>query len=175
MAKIVCFGEIMLRLSPKGYLRFVQSDSFDVNYGGGEANVAVSLANFKMDAAFVTKVPANEIGQAAVNDLRRYGVDTKHIAWGGERLGIYFLEKGASQRPSKVVYDRKQSSISDADLDDFNWNDIFEGAQWFHFTGITPALSDKVAEITLQACIAAKKNGTHGQLRLKFQKKPLDE
>jgi 2-dehydro-3-deoxygluconokinase len=121
MAKVVCFGEIMLRLSPPGYLRFTQTDSFDVVFGGGEANVSVSLANYGIDAAFVTKVPDNPIGQSAVNSLRRFGVDTGFIAKGGQRLGIYFLEKGASQRPSKVVYDRAHSAISEAKTGDFDW------------------------------------------------------
>jgi 2-dehydro-3-deoxygluconokinase len=170
MSKVVCFGEIMLRLSPNGYLRFVQANSFDATYGGGEANVAVSLANFGMDSAFVSKVPSNEIGQAAVNELKKYSVDTKYIARGGERLGIYYLEKGASQRPSKVIYDRKYSSISAAFSEDFDWNKIFDGADWFHFTGITPALSDNTARITLEACIAAKKLGLKVSCDLNFRK-----
>ena len=157
MAKrVITFGEIMLRLAPEGYYRFVQAESLGATYGGGEANVAVSLANYGMDAAFVTKVPKHEIGQCAVNSLRRYGVDTSKIARGGNRLGIYFLEKGASQRPSKVIYDRAGSSIAEATTADFNWDEIFEGADWFHFTGITPALGDKVAAVCLEACKAAK-------------------
>lgn len=157
MAKrVITFGEIMLRLAPEGYYRFVQAESLGATYGGGEANVAVSLANYGMDAAFVTKVPKHEIGQCAVNSLRRYGVDTSKIARGGNRLGIYFLEKGASQRPSKVIYDRAGSSIAEATTADFNWDEIFEGADWFHFTGITPALGDNVAAVCLEACKAAK-------------------
>lgn len=170
MAKVICFGEIMLRLSPPGYLRFVQANSFDAVYGGGEANVSVSLANYGVDAAFVTKVPDNPIGQSAVNELRRYGVDTHFIEKGGDRLGIYFLEKGASQRPSKVTYDRAHSSISEAKLEDFNWNEIFEGAQWFHFTGITPALGDNIAQLTSKACKAAKEKGLKVSCDLNFRK-----
>lgn len=157
--KVVTFGEIMLRLAPEGYYRFVQADSFGATYGGGEANVAVSLANYGFDASFVTKLPEHEIGQAAVNSLRKYGVDTSFIVRGGDRLGIYFLEKGASQRPSKVIYDRAGSSIAMARRDDFNWYEIFADAEWFHFTGITPALNDEVAAICLDACKAAKKAG----------------
>ena len=127
MKRIVTFGEIMLRLAPEGYYRFVQVENFGATYGGGEANVAVSLANYGMDAAFVTKLPTHDIGQAAVNSLRRFGVDTKHIARGGDRVGIYFLEKGASQRPSKVIYDRAGSAIATATTADFDWNTIFEG------------------------------------------------
>ena len=159
MKKIVTFGEIMLRLAPEGYYRFVQANSFGATYGGGEANVAVSLANYGMDAAFVTKLPAHDIGQAAVNELRRYGVDTTKITRGGDRVGIYFLEKGASQRPSKVIYDRAGSSIATATVADFDWDAIFEGVDWFHFTGITPALGDNVAEICKVACEKAKAKG----------------
>ena len=157
MAKrVITFGELMLRLAPEGYYRFVQADKLGATYGGGEANVAVSLANYGFDAAFVSKLPTHEIGQAAVNSLRRYGVDTSFIARGGDRVGIYFLEKGASQRPSKVIYDRAGSSIYTASKEDFDWKKIFEGAEWFHFTGITPALNDNVAAICLDACKAAK-------------------
>jgi len=149
--KVVTFGEIMLRLAPEGYYRFVQAASYGATYGGGEANVAISLANYGMDASFVTKLPAHEIGQAGVNSLRQFGVDTSKIVRGGDRVGIYFLEKGASQRPSKVIYDRAGSAIATATTADFNWDEIFEGADWFHFTGITPALGDNVAEICLEA------------------------
>ena len=169
--KVVTFGEIMLRLAPNGYLRFNQVDQFQATYGGGEANVAVSLANYGLDAEFVTKLPAHEIGQAAINDLRRYGVETKHIARGGERVGIYFLEKGASQRPSKVIYDRNHSSIMEATVADFNWDEIFEGATWFHFTGITPALGDNAAAICLEACKAAKAKGVKVSCDLNYRKK----
>ncbi|AEG15208.1 sugar kinase [Desulfofundulus sp. TPOSR] len=169
-AKVVCFGEIMLRLSTPGYQRFVQAQSFDVTYGGGEANVAVSLANFGLDACFVTKVPNNPIGQSAVNHLRRFGVNTSYIARGGNRLGIYFLETGASQRPSKVVYDRAHSAIAEARTEDFNWPEILAGARWFHFTGITPALSDNVAEITLVAARTAKELGLTVSCDLNYRK-----
>mgnify|MGYP001198613424 CR=1 FL=1 len=171
MAKVVTFGEIMLRLAPPGYLRFVQADSFEATYGGGEANVAVSLANFGVDAAFVTKLPKHEIGQAAVNSLRRFGVDTSWIVRGGDRLGIYFIEKGASQRPSKVIYDRAGSSIATAQKEDFEWDKIFEGAEWFHFTGITPALGPNVAGICVEACKTAKEKGITISCDLNYRKK----
>ena len=170
MAKVVTFGEIMLRLAPEGYYRFVQADKFGATYGGGEANVAVSLANYGMDASFVTKLPQHEIGQAAVNSLRRYGVDTSGITRGGDRVGIYYLEKGASQRPSKVIYDRANSAIALASSSDFNWNEIFEGVDWFHFTGITPALGDNVAAICLEACKAAKAHGVTVSCDLNYRK-----
>lgn len=169
--KVVTFGEIMLRLAPEGYYRFVQAESYGATYGGGEANVAVSLANYGMDASFVTKLPAHEIGQAGINALRRYGVDTKDIARGGDRVGIYYLEKGASQRPSKVIYDRAGSSIATATTDDFDWDSIFEGADWFHFTGITPALGDNVSAICLEACKAAKEKGITVSCDLNYRNK----
>ena len=159
MSKVVLFGEIMLRLSPQGFNRFTQADIFDINYGGSEANVAVSLSNFDIDTKFVTKLPNNEMGQSAFNKLRQFGVNTSDIIFGGERLGIYYLEKGASQRPSKVIYDRANSAISKADIDDFDWNEIFKDAEWFHFSGITPALSDNLSEICLIACKKAKEMG----------------
>ena len=171
MKRIITFGEIMLRLAPEGYYRFVQAESYGATYGGGEANVAVSLANFGMDAAFVTKLPKHEIGQAGVNALRRYGVDTRFIARGGDRVGIYFIEKGASQRPSKVIYDRAGSAIATATASDFDWNEIFSGADWFHFTGITPALGDNVAEICLEACKKAKELGLTVSCDLNYRKK----
>ena len=171
MKRIVTFGEIMLRLAPEGYMRFLQADTFGATFGGGEANVAVSLANFGMDAAFVTKLPSHEIGQAAVNSLRRFGVDTSKITRGGDRVGIYFLEKGASQRPSKVIYDRAYSSIMTAKPEDFDWQNIFEGADWFHFTGITPALGDNVADICLEALREAKKRGITVSCDLNYRKK----
>ena len=170
MKKIITFGELMLRLAPEGYGRFVQAQSFGASYGGGEANVAVSLANFGMDAAFVSKLPKHEIGQAAVNSLRQFGVDTSLIVRGGERVGIYFLEKGASQRPSKVIYDRSHSAIALASAADFDWNVIFDGACWFHFTGITPALSDTTAAITLEAVQAARKKGVAVSCDLNYRK-----
>ena len=172
MAKrVITFGEIMLRLAPEGYYRFVQADTFGATYGGGEANVAISLANFGIDAAFVTKLPQHEIGQAAVNSLRRYGVDTSLITRGGDRVGIYFLEKGASQRPSKVIYDRAGSAIATAAASDFDWDAIFEGADWFHFTGITPALGAGIADICRTACRAAKARGIKISCDLNYRKK----
>ena len=159
MARVVTFGELMLRLQPYHYERFVQCDHVEFTFGGGEANVAVSLANYGMDAAFVTKLPAHAIGQAAVNSLRRYGVDTSKIVRGGDRIGIYFNEKGASQRGSVCIYDRAHSAISEAQPSDFDWDQIFEGAQWFHFTGITPALGENCVQMCLDACKAAKARG----------------
>ena len=149
--KIVTFGEIMMRLNPEGYRRFVQADRFEASYAGGEANVAVSLANYGIDASFVTKLPANPLGESARNAVRRFGVDTSSIVWGGPRLGIYFVEKGASQRASKVVYDRAASSIALATRKDFDWAKILKGAKWFHFTGITPALGGELPAICLDA------------------------
>ena len=171
MSKIVTMGEIMLRLSTPGQSRFVQTDVFDINYGGGEANVAVSCANYGHDAYFVSKLPKHEIGQAAVNSLRRYGVNTQFIARGGERVGIYFLETGAAMRPSKVIYDRAGSAIAEADPTDFDFDAIMEGADWFHWSGITPAISDKSAECLRLACIAAKKHGVTVSCDLNFRKK----
>lgn len=171
MAKVVTMGEIMLRLSTPGYQRFIQSDSFDVCYGGGEANVAVSLANFGHDAYFVTKVPKNPIGESAVAALRKYNVHCDYIARGGERLGIYFLETGASMRASNVVYDRAHSAIAEADPSDFDFDAIFDGAQWFHFTGITPAISDKAAVLTEEALKAAKKRNITVSVDLNYRKK----
>lgn len=169
--KIVAFGEIMLRLMPEGYLRFLQADKFEATYAGAEANVAVSLANYGDEAEFVSKVPEHEIGQAAINALRRYGVGVKHVARGGERLGVYYCEKGASQRPSKVIYDRAHSAIAEADKSDFDWEKILEGADWFHFTGITPALSDTLAEVCLTAVKEAKKRGITVSCDLNYRKK----
>ena len=159
MAKVITFGELMLRLQPFNYERFVQASSVEFTFGGGEANVAVSLANYGMDAAFVSKLPAHSIGQAAVNSLRRYGVDTSLIVRGGERVGIYYNEKGASQRGSVCIYDRAHSAIQESNPADFDWDKIFDGAEWFHFTGITPALGENVVEICKDACKAAKAKG----------------
>ncbi|MEL7607245.1 MAG: sugar kinase [Sedimentibacter saalensis] len=170
MKKVVTLGEIMLRLSTPGYERFIQADSFDVVYGGGEANVAVSLANFGYDAYFVSKLPKNEIGQAAINHLRRFGVSTDYIVRGGERVGIYYLESGASMRPSKVVYDRAHSSISEAEASDFDFDAIFKDADWFHFSGITPALSEKAAYLIEEALKAAKKHGVTVSVDLNYRK-----
>lgn len=170
MKRIVTFGEIMLRLAPPGYDRFVQADTFTAIYGGGEANVAISLACFGANVRYVTKVPAHEIGQSAVDTLRRFGVDTAKIVRGGKRLGIYFLEKGASQRPSKVIYDRAGSAIAEAEQGDFDWDGIFADAEWFHFTGITPAISDKAAALCKDALIAAKKHGLTVSCDLNYRK-----
>jgi len=170
MSKVITFGEIMLRLAPEGYLRFVQADKLGASFGGGEANVAVSLAGFGVEAAFVTKLPNNEIGQAAINSLRRYGVNTGKIIRGGPRLGIYYLEKGASQRASKVIYDRAGSSIALAQPEDFEWEAIFDGIDWFHFTGITPALGGKLPEICKQACKTAKNMGLTVSCDLNYRK-----
>ena len=159
MSKVITFGEIMMRLNPPGYQRFLQTVTFEATYAGGEANVAVSLANYKNDVAFVSKVPENEIGQNAINALRHYGVDTSMVHVGGPRLGIYFCEKGASQRGSKVIYDRAGSSIALAKREEFDWDKIFDGADWFHFTGITPALGGEMPEVCLDACKAAKAKG----------------
>ena len=171
MGKVITFGELMLRLAPENYLRFVQSEKYEATFGGAEANVAVSLANYGQDVAFVSKLPAHEIGQAAVNSLRKFGVDTSKIVRGGDRVGIYYCEKGASQRPSKVVYDRAHSAIAEATAADFDWDKIFDGVEWFHFTGITPALSDGVAAITLEACKKAKEQNITISCDLNFRKK----
>jgi len=170
MSKVVTFGEIMLRLAPEGYYRFVQANSYGAVYGGGEANVAVSLAGFGIDVAFVTKLPKHEIGQGAVNKLREFGVDTSLIVRGGDRVGIYYLEKGASARPSKVIYDRAHSAIAAAAQNDFDWDKIFLNVDWFHFTGITPALSDTCASICLAACKAAKSKGITVSCDLNYRK-----
>ncbi len=161
----------MLRLQPDHYERFVQCDHVAFTFGGGEANVAVSLANYGMDAAFVTKLPAHAIGQAAVNSLRRYGVDTSGIVRGGDRVGIYFNEKGASQRGSVCIYDRANSAIAKAEVSDFDWDNIFDGADWFHFTGITPALGGELVEICKQACIAARKRNVKISCDLNYRGK----
>lgn len=156
MGKIVTFGEIMMRLNPPGYLRFLQSEAFEASYAGGEANVAVSLANYGNDVAFVCAVPNHEIGQSAVNALRRYGVDTTRVLRQGPRLGLYFVEKGASQRGSKVIYDRAGSSMALSQPADYDWEVILEDADWFHFTGITPALGGSLPAICLDALKTAK-------------------
>jgi len=171
MNKIVTFGEVMLRLAPEGYLRFVQSDKFQATFGGAEANVCVSLANYGENAVFVTKLPSHEIGQMAVNSLRKFGVNTSEIVRGGNRVGIYYCEKGASQRPSKVVYDRAGASIAEAKSSDFDWAKILEGATWFHVTGITPALSESMAEITIEACKKAREMGITVSTDLNYRKK----
>lgn len=169
--KVITFGELMLRLAPHGYQRFVQADTFEATFGGGEANVSISLANYGMNTSFVTKLPNHEIGQMSVNSLRKYGVDTSLIVRGGSRVGIYYLEKGASQRASKVIYDRAGSAIAEASKTDFDWDNIFDNAGWFHFTGITPALSDELADITLEACKKAKEKGIIVSCDLNYRNK----
>ena len=171
MGKIVTLGEIMLRLSPAGNYRFVQSESFQIFPGGGEANVAVSLANYGHTACFVSKLPSHEIGQIAVNALRRYGVKTEYISRGGDRVGLYYAETGASMRPSKVIYDRAHSAIAEADISDFDFDKIMADADWFHWSGITPAISDKAAEIVRVACETAKRHGVTVSVDLNFRKK----
>ena len=171
MAKVVTFGELMLRLAPNGYYRFFQNDQMQATFGGGEAHVAVSLANYGLDSVYVTKLPKHAIGQAAVDSLRYFGVDTTKIVRGGERVGIYFLEKGASQRGSVCIYDRAYSAIALAKPEDFDWDAIFEDADWFHFTGITPALGGQLVEICKQACIAAKARGVKVSCDLNYRGK----
>ena len=168
--KAVTFGEIMLRLAPEGYLRFLQEPRFQATFGGGEANVAVSLAQFGVRSEFITALPDNDIGEAAVMELKKYGVETAHIVRGGGRVGIYYLEKGASQRPSKVIYDRKHSSFAEAKAGSFDFASAFSGADWFHFTGITPALSESAAENTLRAAAAAKEAGLTVSCDLNYRK-----
>ena len=169
--RVVTFGEIMLRLAPNGYYRFFQDDQLQATFGGGEANVAVSLANYGVDAAYVTKLPKHAIGQAAVNSLRYFGIDTSSIVRGGDRVGIYYLEKGASQRGSVCIYDRAHSAIQEADPSEFNWEEILKGADWFHFTGITPALGPNMVEACKDACIAAKKLGVKVSCDLNYRGK----
>jgi 2-dehydro-3-deoxygluconokinase len=169
--KVVTLGEVMLRLSTPDFKRFVQADTFDVTYGGGEANVSAALCNYGLNGTFVTKVPNNPIGQSAINHLRRYGVDTQFIVRGGERLGIYFLETGASMRASQVVYDRAHASIADVDISEFDFDKILDGAVWFHTTGITPALSDKAAALTEAALKAARAKGITTSIDLNYRKK----
>ena len=168
---VVTFGEIMLRLSPPGYQRLSQARSLEMTFGGGEANVAVSLSNFGAPARFVTRLPDNDLGKACTGELKRWGVDTSAIGYGGDRIGIYFCEKGASQRPSKVTYDRAGSAIAEARPEDFDWDVVLEGAEWFHFTGITPALGDSVAAAVLEACRKAKQRGITVSCDLNYRKK----
>lgn len=170
MSKVVTFGEIMVRLAPRGYLKILQADNFDVNYTGAEANICVSLSQFGMKNDFVTKLPDNEVTKCAKNMLRKYGVGIDHIKLGGDRIGLYYLERGASQRPSKIVYDRKYSSISLSSREDYNWDEIFKDATWFHFTGITAGLSDNMPQICEDACIAAKKAGVTISCDLNYRK-----
>jgi 2-dehydro-3-deoxygluconokinase len=170
-AKVVTFGEIMLRLSPPGFKRFTQARSFDTIYGGGEANVAVSLANFGIPVDYVTRLPENELGDGCIQFLRQYGVGTDKILRGGDRLGIYFLEIGATQRPSKVIYDRANSAIATAQLGMFDWDKIFDGAEWFHWTGINPAITQNLADICLEATKTAKSKGLIVSCDLNYRSK----
>lgn len=170
MPKIITFGEIMLRLATPGYLRFAQTDSFNATFGGGEANVAVSLANYGMDAQFVTRFPDNDIARSCIADLHRHGVGTEHCIFGGERLGIYFLETGAVARPSKVIYDRAHSSISEIKPGMIDWDKAFEGADWFHWTGITPAISQGAADVCLEAVKEANRKGIIVSCDLNYRK-----
>lgn len=169
--KVVTFGEILLRLSSPGYHKLFQNNVFETSFCGAEANVAVSLANFGIDSCFVSKVPDNDVGQAAINALRYFGVDTTYVVRGGKRLGLYYLEKGASQRPSKVLYDRQYSAIAEAVNNDFNWDDIFDNATWFHITGINPALSESLKDISLDACKKAKEKGLQVSCDLNYRNK----
>jgi len=169
--KVVTFGEIMLRLTPPNFKRIVQTDKFNVIYGGGEANVAVSLANYGLDAHYITKLPDNLVGQAALNELRRFGVKTDYILRGGSRLGIYYCENGASQRPSNVIYDRAHSAIAETEVGEFDWDQIFADVDWFHFTGITPALSENMSEVTKIAVKAAQEHGVKVSCDLNYRAK----
>jgi 2-dehydro-3-deoxygluconokinase len=171
MKKVITFGEIMLRLSPPGYLRFSQANSFDVVYGGGESNVAVSLANYGIPVEFVSRIPRNDIGECAVMEMRKRGVGTSHIQYGGERLGIYFLETGAVSRASKVIYDRAHSSMTTIQKNSIDWEKVFDGAGWFHWTGITPALSQNAADVCLEAIRAANDLGVTVSTDLNYRAK----
>ena len=170
MAKVITFGEIMLRLATPGYLRFSQAKQFEATFGGGEANVAVSLANYGIDAEFVTRFPKNDIAQSCIKDLHSYGVDTKNCIFGGDRLGIYFLETGAVARPSKVVYDRAHSSIAQIEKGMIDWDKVLAGADWFHWTGITPAISQGAADVCLEAIQAANRLGVKVSCDLNYRK-----
>lgn len=174
MKKIVCFGEIMMRLNPLNKERFIQADNFAISYSGAEANVCASLANYFEDSSqiyFVSKVPANELGKSSIKTLRSQNINTEYVVQGGQRLGLYFLEEGASQRPSKVIYDRKNSSFAESSVTDYNWDIIFEDCSWFHFSGITPALSENLAEICKIACKKAKEKNIKISCDLNYRKK----
>lgn len=171
MAELLTMGEMMLRLSPKGKKRFLQANELEAIYGGGEANVAIQLAAFGLDAGYITKLPENDLGQAAVNELRKYGVDTSTVIRGGDRIGIYFLEHGASQRPSKVIYDRANSAIAQAEPEEFDWDAMFADASWFHCSGITPALGENAKQFTLDAVKSAKAHGVRVSCDLNYRKK----
>ena len=171
MAKYLTFGEIMLRLKTPGHERFFQSPSFEATFGGGEANVAVALANYGCDAGFISALPDNEIGESAIRELRKFNVDVAHVNRSGDRVGIYYLEAGANQRPSKVIYDRANSSICEAQPGDFDWDAVFKGAHWLHITGITPALSESAAALSMEAVAAAKKAGVSVSCDFNFRSK----
>ena len=171
MKKVVTFGEIMLRLAPPGYLRFSQTNQFDVIYGGGESNVAVSLANYNLPVEFVTRLPDNDIGQCALMEMRKRNVSTQHVVFGGDRLGIYFLETGAVSRGSKVVYDRANSAMSEIEPGMVDWNEVFKDAQWFHWTGITPAISQSAADACLEAVRVANSMGVTISTDLNYRAK----
>ena len=174
MKKIVCFGEIMMRLNPLNKERFIQADNFAISYSGAEANVCASLANYFEDSSqiyFVSKVPANELGKSSIKTLRSQNINTEYVVQGGQRLGLYFLEEGASQRPSKVIYDRKNSSFAESSISDYDWDIIFEDCSWFHFSGITPALSENLAEICKMACKKAKEKNITVSCDLNYRKK----
>lgn len=174
MKKIVCFGEIMMRLNPLNKERFIQADNFAISYSGAEANVCASLANYFEDSSqiyFVSKVPANELGKSSIKTLRSQNINTEYVVQGGQRLGLYFLEEGASQRPSKVIYDRKNSSFAESSISDYDWDIIFEDCTWFHFSGITPALSENLAEICKMACKKAKEKNIKISCDLNYRKK----
>ena len=175
LGRCVTFGEIMMRLNPEGYYRLPQATTLEVSYAGGEANAAVAVAQLGADAAFVTKVPEHALGDCAINEMRRYGVDTRWMIRGGKRLGVYFVEKGASQRASKVIYDRANSAIAEASRTDFDWNAILEGASWFHFTGITPALGELLPEICLEALKTAREKGIPVSCDLNYRGKLWDK
>lgn len=170
MRKLITFGEIMGRLNPHGYLRIMQADEYELTFAGGEANVAVAVANFGTEAAFVTKMPKNDLTTRALRNLKGYGIDISRIVYGGERLGMYYVEKGASQRPSKVIYDRKFSSIATAKREDFDWDSILEGCTWFHFTGITPALGGELPEICMDAVLKCREKGITVSCDLNYRK-----
>lgn len=173
--KILTFGEILLRLAPIGYKKLFQNELLESTFCGSEANVAVSLSNFGLDSRFLTKVPNNDIGISAIRSLNYFGVNTSNVIYGGERLGIYYLEKGASQRPSKVIYDRENSSISKVGLNDFNWDKIFEGVDWFHFSGINPALSESMKKVTIEALKTAKSKNIITSIDLNYREKLWDK
>ena len=175
MKKTVCFGEVLLRLNPEGFLRLLQAEKLCMSFAGAEENVAVALSNFGLPSSFVSKLPDNDIGQAAINTIRKFGVDTSQVRRGGDRIGVYYVEKGAIQRPSKIIYDRANSSIATAQPSEYDWDEIFKDAGWFHFTGITPALSDLAAEACLQACRSAKAHDVTVSCDLNFRRKLWDE